>query len=336
MLCNASRLTAVVFALFAATPLFAVSIDSAQRDISRLRYDDAATKLVDIAKSSRGVEKQQALYLLAGLKRSVSEAEIIYQEVIRIDPGSSWADASHIELAKIQYALGNYDRALGILRRSEACDNSQEACFFQGLAAQMTEQYPLARQSFERVRRGELRVWAYLALAEIDMLTDDDEEACRRYRSMARASVSPTAMYRYGECLEKTGDVNGAMSMFAGVIEDFDATPEALLAAKKLDLLSRPPSERDIKTTPEEPKPDVPLTGYTLQFGAFHDRTNAIKLAAELKRDLPGVRIDSDLLANKEVHRVRYGQYATRAEAEAAGVQVAARVSEPYTIMPLP
>ena len=147
---NASRFAAVVFTLVAAaTPLFAVSIDNAKRDISRLRYDQAETKLVDIAKSSRGIEKQQALYLLAGLKKSVSEAEIIYQEVIRIDASGHWANEAQIELAKIQYALGNYDGALGILTRSDACDNSQEACYFQGLSAHMVRRYPQARPAVQ-------------------------------------------------------------------------------------------------------------------------------------------------------------------------------------------
>ena len=109
----------VAVALFtgSAPPAFG-SIESARLDISRLRFDRAETELVDIARRERGKKRQEALFLLAGLKTSVSEAEIIYQELIRIDTGSPWAREAQVEMAKIQYALGNYDRAFEMLNNA--------------------------------------------------------------------------------------------------------------------------------------------------------------------------------------------------------------------------
>jgi len=76
-------------------------------------------------------------------------------------------------------------------------------------------------------------------------------------------------------------------------------------------------------------------TGFTIQFGSFADRANAIKLASEIKKTYPAVRIDSELVNYREVFRVRYGQYATREEAQSAGETMARELDERYTVMPV-
>jgi tetratricopeptide (TPR) repeat protein len=323
---------AVGLALLTSTAV-AQSIDQARRDIQQLRFDRAQEQLVDIARRTNGVERQEALFLLAGLKNSVSEAEIIYQEVISIDDNTEWADRATVELAKVHYALGNYGRSFTMLRESAACRELDEACYFEGLSAIMLERYADAKSPMSSVRRGKYRPWAFLALAEIDMNLDDPDGACDRYRSMARAALSPTAMYRYGECLEKKGEADRAANVFEDVIREFEATPEAVLAEEKLAAIHKRASGR---VSSPAPRPPLPTTGFTLQFGAFHDRENAIRLAAEIKKRLPGVRIDSDLLEYREVHRVRFGHFATRAEAESEGEKLKLSIDEPFTIMLLP
>jgi tetratricopeptide (TPR) repeat protein len=138
-------------------PAFAGRLDDARRDMARLRYDEAESALVDIARSARGGDKQEALYLLAGLKKTIPEAEIIYQEVIRIDTDNRWAIAADIELAKIQYALGNYDNVLEILDSSSACGSSDEACYFEGLSAVMLKRYEIAKEKLSKVKSGKYR-----------------------------------------------------------------------------------------------------------------------------------------------------------------------------------
>jgi TolA-binding protein len=311
----------------------AADIEHARRDISRLRYQQAEKQLVDIARSSGGEERQEALFLLAGLKNSVPEARMIYGEVVEIGPETEWGQRSQVELAKIEYAIGDYGQAFRILEGSSACRRSEEACYFQGLSAVMLKRYDDGREALSRIRRGSYRPWAFLALAEIDMQTEDTAGACRRYRSMARSGLSPTAMYRYGECLEKTGDSEGAATVFEEIVRDFRNTPEAVLAGHKLEALAGAASRPVLEPAPEE----HPLrSGFTIQFGAFHDRTNAIKLMAQLKRTLPGVRIDSELLHYREVHRVRFGYFASREDAQQKANDIAGQIDEPITIMTLP
>jgi tetratricopeptide (TPR) repeat protein len=319
----------------ALSPAGASNISDARREIARLRYDDAAKRLVEIARASGGEEKQEALYLLAGLKSSVSEAQMIYQEVVQADPSSVWGERSQIELAKIQYAIGDYGQAYRILERSAVCEHSEEACYFEGLSASMLNRYDEARLAFDRVHGGSLRPWAYLGLAEIDMKLHNSGEACRKYRAMTRSDVGPTAMYRYAECLETTGKRDEAVEMFDRVVRDHPSTPEAVLAGQKLESL------RDERTRPVlEPAPgeaQQPLSkGFTVQFGSFHDRTNAIKLMAELKPRVPGVRIDSDLVNYREVHRVRFGYFESREQAQKKADELRKHIDEPINVMTLP
>lgn len=311
------------------------SIDSARRDINHLRYERASEALVAIANESHGEERQEALFLLAGLKSEVPEAQMIYEEVVALGPSTDWGEKSQVELAKIQYAVGDYGKAFTILEESSACRSSEEACYFQGLSAVMLERYGEARKSLESVRRGNYRTWAFLTLAEIDMKSSDPGEACRKYRSISRSGVSPTAMYRFAECLETNGDVAGASEVLQEIVQDFRNTPEAVLAREKLDMMKSLAAAPVL--TPVEPPQQKPLdSGFTLQFGAFHDRTNAIKLAAELKSLIPGVRIDSNLLEYKEVHRVRFGYFGTRAEAQQKADEIQRQTHETVTIMTLP
>jgi tetratricopeptide (TPR) repeat protein len=344
MKCN-SALAILVFAAallsIAQVSARVSDLDEVKRDITATRYADAEAALVEIARSSTGDDKQEALYLLGGLKRSAAEAEILYREVARLDPSNRWGVAANVELAKIHYAVGEYGTAFDILEDASACRRSDEACYFEGLCAVMLERFGEAKEMLSKVKGDRYRSWASIALAEAEMGMDNREDACRRYRSIARSSEGPTALYRFGECLEEGGEIESATQVFEEVVGRFQNTPEALLAREKLVAIearqsspSAPVEEPRGRSSPDDALPLT--TGYTLQFGSFHDRTNAIKLAAELKRDLPGVRIDSDLIASKEVHRVRYGFFKSRAEAQRRLEEVARQTGDSCTIMPLP
>ena len=57
------------------------------------------------------------------------------------------------------------------------------------------------------------------------MSADDSDSACNRYRSMARAAINPTAMYRHAGCLEKRGDSRRARQAFEDVMREFSVYP---------------------------------------------------------------------------------------------------------------
>lgn len=344
---NTVRLLIVVAVLAVVCPARAQDvsdlIDRARRDARADRYDDAEADLRLALPIARGDERNEVRYRLAALLRDADEATTLYREIVDDDPGGEWAKRACLELAKIQYALGNYSQAYSLLSDSDACDVSDEACLFSGLSAIMLERFGAARAPLERVRQGRLRTWAFMSLAEVDMGLDHPEQACDRYASLASALISPTALYRHGECLEDRGDVAGARREYREIIRSFRDTPEAVLAAEKLQLIQEP-SQRTQREKADE-RALVPEShegvarleeGFTLQFGSFRDRGNAIKMAAKIKRVYPGVRIDSELVNYREYHRVRYGYFHTRDEARAKGEEIAKQINIDYTIMTLP
>jgi tetratricopeptide (TPR) repeat protein len=321
-------------------PAVRADLSDARGDIAAMRYTEAENALREIAKDSEGNDKLEALFYLAGLKRSAPEAEIIYREIARLDQSGRWGAAASVELAKIRFAVGEYGEASNILESSLACRKSEAACYFAGLSDVILKRYDAAREPLARVKSDRLRPWAEIALAEADAGLENPSGACRRYQGLIGSSVAATAKYRYGECLEKEGDVRGARKIYEEVRAEYTQTPESILAGEKLEALR---AEVTAKPREEASPPtgagqdETPLTaGFTLQFGSFGDRANAIKLAAELKGKIAGIRIDSDLVNFREVHRVRSGYFKTRAEAERRAEDIARQTGENCAIMPLP
>ena len=312
----------------------------ARESIEAEEYDEAELTLTRLSERARGDVLQEALFLLGGLVLSTENAERAYQRVIDADPTGEWARLAYLELAKVQYALGRYAESYRMLEDSRACNSSEEACLFSGLSALMLERYDEARAPLERIRRGKLRTWAYLSLARADEGQGREDDACKRYEALSSAMISPTALYRHAECLEKWGDSEGALREFREVIDNFQGTPEAVLAAEKLRLIADPPASAGA-TAPsagveslEDAQPPV-SGGYTIQFGSFRDRGNAIKLAAKIKRVFPGVRIDMELIRYREYHRVRYGYFQTREIAAKRAEEISKELDEDFTIMSL-
>jgi cell division protein FtsN len=196
----------------------------------------------------------------------------------------------------------------------------------------MSREYESSIAPLERIRKGKLKTWAAVALAEASEGLGRHEDACARYEALARSRVNPAAWYRYAECVESSGDEERAHREYEALQEEFPQAPEALRAAEKLAGSASVP-EPAPDAVADEAAPTEP--GYTIQFGSFGDRGNAIKLYAKIKRTHPGIRIDSDLVNHREVFRVRYGHYATREEAKTVGDAMARDLEEDFTIMPV-
>jgi len=308
----------------------------ARRAIASGRYAAAESTLSQIVRVTAG-RNPEALFLLAGLQTKGARARSLYGEAIRLDTTGRWAQRARLEVAKIDYALGRYAEAWSSLDESDACDDNPQACLFEGLSALMLQRYDDARSALRRIHKGQMRTWAWLAMAEADAKKGRPDEACRRYEALSDAMVSPTAVYRYGECLENRGDTGGAIQLYKRLDEQFSETPEGVLAAEKVHRLSAAtvpgnPPQRNVNaesvTTLER--------GFTIQFGSFRDRGNAIKLASRIRRVYPGVRIDTELVDYREYHRVRYGYFHSRDEAERAAHKMANDLNEAYSIMPIP
>jgi tetratricopeptide (TPR) repeat protein len=330
--------SSAVAALVAALAVSATAGDDAgdlirrgKNDLSAGRVVAAESSFARAAGMAEGDERREAWFLQASVVRSGAQAEAIYRRVLDESQADEWTLRSAIELAKIQFAMGRYEAAREVLREAGACESSEEACLFEGLACVMAHEYEDAIAPLERIHKGRLKTWAAVALAEASEGLGRHEDACARYEALARSRVNPAAWYRYAECAETSGDEERARGEYEAIQDAFPQAPEALRAAEKLAASEPVPAPAD--ETTEEMAPTGP--GYTIQFGSFGDRGNAIKLYAKIKRTHPGIRIDSELVNHREVFRVRFGHYQTREEAKAAGDDMARDLGEEFTVMPV-
>jgi len=307
-----------------------------KRALDAGRVADAEANFARAAEVGSGDDRMEALYLRASVTHSGTEAESTYRALIDADAKNEYARRAVLELAKIQFATGRYEGAYATLHDNDACAESEEACLFEGMSAVMLRHYDSALSALERVRHGRAKTWATLLTAEALDGSGQSDAACAQYAALARARVSPTGWYRHAECLEKAGDLDGARKEYAAVAEVFPLTPEAIRAGDK-----SAPAVPAVPVTPPARTPDVDENatprgvGYTIQFASFGDRVNAIKMSSRIKEQYPAVRIDSELINNHEVFRVRYGFYATREAARAAGESMSKQLDEQFTIMPV-
>ncbi len=308
-------------------------IRRAGREAAAGRFAQAESTFARAARVGAGEERAEAMFRQAGLMRSAPAAAAIYERLVADPDAGDWGGPAAMELAKIHFAMGRYETARSVLRGSHLSATSEEAALFEGMSAVMARDFEAAIPPLERVKRGRFGTWAAVVLAEAEAGSGRGDEACSRYESLARARVNPTAWYRYAECLEAAGDRDRARAEFRALEQAFPQTPEAIRAGGKLSPpeTAPPPAER-------EEQGEGRITGgkgYTIQFGSFGDRANALRLSSRIKASYPGVRIDSELVNYREVFRVRFGHYATREEAEEAARGMSARLEERYTIMPV-
>jgi tetratricopeptide (TPR) repeat protein len=308
-------------------------IKRGKRALEEGRIAEAEESFARAASMAEGGERSEALYLQAGVVRSGKDAEELYRQLLEADPEGEYTERARLELAKIEFSTGRYEGAYGTLHDSNACAESEEACLFEGMAAVMLRRYDEAMVPLERVRKGRAKVWAALSMAEASDGAGRTAEACAQYDALARARISPAAWYRHAECLEKSGNEPAARKEYEALSEAFPLTPEGVRATDKKTASVQTPVSQAEPITRDEETPRG--SGYTIQFGSFGERANAIKLAAEIKRTHPAVRIDSELVKYREVFRVRYGFYATREAALAAAEEMSRTLDEPYTIMPV-
>ncbi len=310
----------------------------ARRDAEAGRFVAADSGYARAAEVAEGEERAEALFRRARVVRSGTIAEALYRSIVDEHGESEWGRPAALELAKIQFAMGRYESARTVLSGGDLCDWSDEACVFDGMAANMLRRFDEAASSLASVKRGRHKTWAAISLAEAEEGLGNSASACERYAALVRARAHPTAWLRYAECLDAAGDSESAKRELEALADAFPYSPEALRASAKLSPPPQaivPASGDAAASGVETGAPKLGGTGFTVQFGSFADRGNAIKLAAKIKKTYPGVRIDSELINYREVFRVRYGQYATREEAQSAGESMTRELDERFTVMPV-
>lgn len=322
----------VLIAFIACAAAAAVAATAGLKSAAELarRREYAAARRTAAADTSRldGGSLHEALLFLAGLETDEGRAESLYRRVLAAAPSREAAQAA-IELAKIAYARGEYRAALELLsgdrgeRQAEARD---EAAYFRGLSLRQIGERARARAEFSRVTRGDFGAWSLLALADIEMEEGRLPEAIALYERASKTAAHPVARFGLGECYERSGAAERALETYRAISRDLPRSLEAARAAEKVALLARTRDTRaresaagggergGARGSASSAAPSADR--YTIQFGAFGSRANALASARRIEGVIAAVRVESVEMEGRVWHRVRAGVYESKSTAE--------------------
>ncbi len=335
----------LVCALLFASEIHSASLRQINRMIKRKEYASAMTALEKELPKLRGKDRNKGLLLRAQLETDLSNATEIYDGIIS-SAGDDEELTARLELAKIHYAAGHYQKAIDLLSSVQPqfrCEECYESIYLRALAWRQTGELGVARREFLKVDRGPFLEWSYIALAEIDILEGDIEKAIERYETIGGSHSYPVAGFKLGECYEILGDRTKAEKAFRTVIHQFPRSLEAPKAREKLRYLGnsrRPNTRREGGEVREAPRQTISGdiakgSGFTLQLGSFSERENAIRLAEEIGLHINGVRVERAEHGDAVWHRVRVGHFHSREEAEKEAERLGRVTGHTYTVLPL-
>jgi cell division septation protein DedD len=234
-------------------------------------------------------EHAQALYWRASLAGDAADAERGYRRVIVEYPATHWAGDALLNLAQLELARGDQERAVVHLHRFEREHPSHES---RARAA-----YWLARLHFER--KNEPRGCAALATARVAVSLDDVELRNQIDYYAQRCIGVDTAVATLPRSV-------AAASATATTPPDGPSGPPRNAAGRD--------SQHPAPTPDSAAREAVDRGGYTVQVAAFDTRVGAEVLIGRLKARGYMARLAS----STRPFRVRIGRYDTRADAVAA------------------
>lgn len=324
----------------------AASLRQIQRLYKRKQYDEARRLLNEELPGLTGRSRNEGLLLRAALETEIDRAVDVYRQIIRTGD-SPEAFEARLALAKIYYAMGEYRDAVSLLSSIPGRGPSEDrmaGLYFRALCWKQLGESENARSDLKAIDRGSFLYWSYTALAELDMQEGRISDAVDKYESIAGSHSNPVAGFKLGECYEILGERNRALEVYNTLLQQFPEALEAPKAREKIQMIQRrrrpgrdepAAGGRDEELVDEEPTPPSRATaGYTLQFGAFSERENAIRLADELRRSVPDIRLERYEHDGRTWFRVRTGRFTTIREAEAAASRLQDETG--YFSKPLP
>lgn len=309
-------------------------LDEARQAQRRLEYDEARTLLEEALSNFEAPQRGQAYFLLASLSTDHKEARRLLREAQRAYPDAAMQRAADLELARLDFARGNYNSVRSRLDPYE--DDEARLLLAQAWVAldEPTRAHEVLKRLPSSPREELLTSWALRAEGETD-------EALGRLRRLVQSSSDflPTALLWKAECEVELGRFAEARETATALEQRYPDTPERTLLDPVLTALRDAPgdSPRPAPVVPEVPAPSTPraesvaspepgasssgeLQGaVVLQIGAFAERNNATRFRNTLPPELQPVRIDPIHSGNRTIYRVSIGPFESAAVAESYG-----------------
>lgn len=266
----------------------------------RLQYDAAAATLDAALPAATGDGRARLLLLRASVTASAEDARRFLLDAERSAASGDLRHVANLELARLDYARGNYRSVRTRLAHSAA--EPQAALLLGQSAAALGE---AAQVDTTLLAAGDadwpqaLRGWAALQRGEARRALDLLGPLAGRGGS----DVLPTILLWKTEAEATLGESGPAARTAADLRSRFPGTPEAAAA-------DRAARARAV--------PDAGGEGagrFTLQIAAFEDRTNALRLRETL-RAVPGIRMEEVAARGKRIYRVCAGDFPSREAAD--------------------
>lgn len=325
----------------------AKGLKHAEELFRRKDYERARRELAADTTSLAGESLDEALLMLARLETDSGRAERSYRRLMR-SANKNIAVEARMELANLAYASGNYADALAILDAGGVRGGGREGLAFpylRGLCCRQLGENARARAELATVTRGEYATWSALALAEIDMLEGKKADAIRRLEDIERRQTNPIVSFKLGEYYEGAGEKDRAIGAYRAIAERFPRSLEAAKGKEKLLLLEQKApanaagggegGERGNRRSKSARTEVSAVRGFTIQFGSFSARPNAVAVAGKLDKVLPAVRVESVEIEGRIWHRVRAGFYESTEAAAADASRAKERLGISGEVIPL-
>jgi len=315
--------------------------------IRNCQYGKAEEMIKKSIATLKGRNYYRAILMLAKISTSSEKTEKRYIDIINNGTPRE-ALVARVELAKIYYSRNDYSEALrllGLLPSKKPSSYYYEALFFKGISYKQLGMVSEAMSTFKLIDRGKYLYPGILALAELDMQEGRIESAIERLETIAAEYYDPSAGFKLGECYEIKGDKKKALKIYRTLLTKFPKSLEAPRAKEKVLQLSTPvsemqkrkelPQEAEHTGTSPEGKSKSVKTQYTVQFGAFSEKPNALRLKKELSSLGLKVWVEEFQLGDMLIYRVRAGRYTDRDKAEKKAKEFQNKLGLNCRVLPL-
>jgi len=300
----------------------------AEELFKRVDYDRARRELGADTTALDARFLDEAVLMRARLETDFASAEAFYARVMH-SKNEQVAERSRLDLASMRYASGDYRGALDLLTAKGLPGSGperNEGLFFAALCHRQLGDNARAAAEFALVKQGPYAAWSALARAGIDAQGGRLPDAIAEYEALQKSGPNPIALFKLGECYETVGDRDRALEHYRSLVAKFPRSLEAAIGKEKIQLLTqgraKPKDEKPAgggesgEPRTGEAKTGTAGRGFTIQFGSFSTRANALAVSGKIEKILRGVRVESVEMDGRVWHRVRSGFYETREAAE--------------------
>jgi TolA-binding protein len=347
-----------VLGMLAATLVLAMSVKAADKKpfavplkavnlIEQGRFDDAYKELADFRK--REPDNPWGLYYLAAIEQDYLRALWLYKEVERLGDSTMAADAL-FKRAEITYSVGKFAEAdslyqvLGVRypgtgpamdalyrRGNISLEQSDPATAIEFFTACIGKDSTDTRCLYARAGIMEAQVlrgdWQAAIDAGIAVLAEKDDMSMFTPRVLEVIALS----------WKNLGNEENAAKFTERLLQNYPFSQQAYTIREQADAANVSGQSGD-DTAIEGTGPAAPAVegaDFTVQTGAFTDRTNALKLMQTLQGAGFDPRVEMRTVKDTHFYVIRVGYFTTREQADAMAAQITAKTGAQSNVVVL-